>query len=84
MVQRQFHTASFQVYPNPSDSPTVELPLDAIGSKLEIITLNGRMVYAGTVFSRTLHLPALESGIYLASLTDPMTGARQHSRIVRM
>jgi len=55
-----------------------------VGSGIEVRTLNGQLVYAGTVAAPSLHLPDLVRGAYLVSLIDPVSGVLQHCRYVRL
>lgn len=84
VVRRQLQPTSFQVYPNPSDSPTVELSVNTLGGELEIRSMNGQLIYTGPVLSHTLNLPLMDSGTYMLTVRDPNTGMSQHSKLVRL
>lgn len=84
VLHSRIQERNFVVYPNPSNSPTLELPQNSIGAELEIRSMNGQVAYSGPIRSNALHIPSLERGTYLLSLTDPTTGTRQHCRLVRL
>lgn len=84
VAQARHRAGSFAVYPNPGVEPILGLPLEAVGKGIEVHSLNGRLVYTGTMAEPSLHLPDLEPGTYLVTLVDPVGGALQQCRYVRL
>jgi len=72
-------TQTFRVYPNPSNqNQTIRVELgDSVGeSTLEILSLNGNVVYSSSIQNEAT-LPALEAGMYIVNISNSHTYSQQ-------
>jgi PKD repeat protein len=73
--------ATISVYPNPFND-VLSLSGVASNSTIQILSVDGKVVYQGNAMSSTLNTSNLSAGVYMLSITDTQ-GNRQVQKIVK-
>lgn len=71
------------VYPNPLVGERFDLPADAVGSTLVILSASGAQLYTSIVGSTAVVIPPLPPGIYQVRLTGGEAGAVRSTLLMK-